>query len=128
MVDVEKIKAMIAAQSFCRLLLTQTIVMSFVCMAYSPSSSLKINLSDFPFRNTSLPLNTRVDDLVNRLNVSELVQQMTRGGGGGDGGPVPPISRLGIGTYWWGTECIHGDAYGTSTSFPLSLGLAATFK
>ena len=53
---------------------------------------------------------------------------MSRGGGGGDGGPVPSIPRLGIGRYWWGTECIHGDASGTSTAFPQSIGLAATFK
>lgn len=84
--------------------------------------------ADFPFRNVSLPIETRVEDLVSRLEMSELLVQMSRGGGGGDGSPVPAIPRLGIGTYSWGTECIHGDMAGNSTSFPLSIGLAATFN
>ncbi|XP_045197551.2 uncharacterized protein LOC123552173 [Mercenaria mercenaria] len=84
--------------------------------------------SEFPFRNVSLPIETRVEDLVSRLNLSELLGQMSHGGGGGDGSPVPPIPHLGIGKYSWGTECIHGDVSGNSTSFPLSIGLAATFN
>lgn len=83
---------------------------------------------NFPFRNVSLPFEARVEDLVSRLTLTELVTQMSRGGGGGDGGLVPSITRLGIGNYSWGTECIHGDASGNATSFPLSIGLAATFR
>lgn len=83
---------------------------------------------DFPFRNVSLPFDKRVEDLVARLTLEEVVDVMSRGGGGGDGGPVLPISRLGIGKFWWGTECVHGDIYGNSTAFPAPIGLAATFK
>lgn len=90
--------------------------------------SISTSKCDFPFRNVSLPFDERVADLVSRLTVNELVDQMNRGGGGGDGGPVLPIERLGINEYWWGTECIHGDIYGNSTAFPQSVGLAATFK
>lgn len=90
--------------------------------------SISTSKCDFPFRNVSLPFDERVADLVSRLTVNELVDQMNRGGGGGDGGPVLPIERLGINEYWWGTECIHGDIYGNSTAFPQSIGLAATFK
>jgi len=84
--------------------------------------------NDFPFRNVSLPLSERVDDLVSRLTLDEIASQMSRGGGGGDGGPVLPIERLGISSYWWSTECIHGDAKENATAFPQSIGLAAMFK
>lgn len=84
--------------------------------------------SEFPFRNVSLSFETRVEDLVTRLTAFELVDQMSRGGGGGDGSPVLPIERLGISPYWWGTECIHGDAEGNATAFPQSIGLAAAFS
>ena len=103
-------------------------VSSFIYISQIEETLAIPRVSDFPFRNTSLPLYARVDDLVSRLNLSELVEQMTSGGGGGDGGPVPHIPKLGIGQYWWGTECIHGDASGTSTAFPQSISLAATFK
>lgn len=103
-------------------------VLSLTCVLYTASDAFDFKLSDFPFRNTSLPLKLRVDDLVSRLNLDELVEQMSRGGGGGDGGPVPAIPRLGIGKYWWGTECIHGEIFGMSTAFPQSIGLSAAFK
>ena len=119
---------MTVKKRFLNSLFTQTIILTLLFVVHIPSSALTLKLPDFPFRNTSLPLKARVDDLVSRLTVEELVQQMSRGGGGGDGGPVPPISRLGIGTYSWATECIHGDASGTATSFPQSVGLAASFK
>lgn len=84
--------------------------------------------SEFPFQNVTLPFETRVDDLVSRLSLTELVDQMSHGGGDGDGDPAPAIPRLGINNYTWGTECIHGDAQSNSTSFPLSIGLAAAFS
>lgn len=39
-------------------------------------------------------------------------------------GPAPPISRLGIKPYQWGTECLSGDvSAGPATSFPQSIGM-----
>lgn len=109
-------------------LLTHTLVIWFLCYKLTLTNTVTLNLSEFPFRNTSLPYSTRIDDLVSRLSLDELVQQMSRGGGGGDGGPVPAISRLDIGSYWWGTECNHGNIFGKATAFPQSLGFAATFN
>ncbi|XP_005105835.1 probable beta-D-xylosidase 7 [Aplysia californica] len=85
---------------------------------------------DFPFRNTSLPWNERVDDLVSRLTLEEIQVQMSRGGAGDFGGPAPPIPRLGIGAYNWDTECLRGDvqAVENATGFPQAIGLAATFS
>ncbi|XP_033741272.1 LOW QUALITY PROTEIN: probable beta-D-xylosidase 2 [Pecten maximus] len=85
--------------------------------------------SDYPFRNTSLAWNTRVDDLVGRLTVKEIMFQMSKGGSGPKAGPAPSIPRLNIGPYSWNTECLRGDvSAGNATSFPQALGLAATFS
>ncbi|XP_054855839.1 uncharacterized protein LOC129343576 isoform X2 [Eublepharis macularius] len=84
---------------------------------------------DFPFRDPTLPWEKRLDDLVNRLTLEEMVMQMSRGGSKNNG-PAPPIERLGIGPFAWNTECLHGDglAPGWATAFPQSLGLAASFS
>lgn len=84
---------------------------------------------DYPFRNISLPWETRVDNLVSLLTLSEIQDQMARGGHGPDVSPAPAIPRLGIGPYSWNTECLRGDVKaGPATSFPQALGLAATFR
>ncbi|XP_061167474.1 xylan 1,4-beta-xylosidase-like [Saccostrea echinata] len=86
-------------------------------------------LQMYPFRNTSLPWDVRVKDLVSRLTIEEIVVQMSRGGSGPRASPAPAIPRLGIGPFSWNTECLRGDVYaGNATSFPQSLGLAATFS
>ncbi|XP_021355658.1 beta-xylosidase/alpha-L-arabinofuranosidase 1-like isoform X2 [Mizuhopecten yessoensis] len=91
--------------------------------------SMRVISADYPFRNTSLSYDERVRDLVNRLNVSELILQMSKGGGGNLGGPAPPIPRLGIGPFQWDSECLRGDVgAGNATSFPQSIGLAASFN
>ncbi|XP_062586657.1 uncharacterized protein LOC134248260 [Saccostrea cucullata] len=88
-----------------------------------------VQLQEYPFRNTSLPWDVRVGDLVNRLTVQEIVVQMSRGGSGPRASPAPAIPRLGIGPFSWNTECLRGDVYaGNATSFPQTLGLAATFS
>nr|XP_026690371.1 uncharacterized protein LOC100182860 isoform X5 [Ciona intestinalis] len=80
-----------------------------------------------PFRDLTLSREERVEDLVSRLTVKELVLQISRGGAG-DNGPAPAITRLGIGPYQWNTECLRGYAMnGDATCFPQPIGLAATF-
>nr|KAG5696800.1 hypothetical protein BaRGS_012823 [Batillaria attramentaria] len=70
-----------------------------------------------------------VDNLVSLLTLEELQLQMARGGHGPDVSPAPPIPRLGVGPYSWNTECLSGDAQaGPATSFPMALGMAATFR
>ncbi|KAI8506331.1 hypothetical protein Bbelb_157580 [Branchiostoma belcheri] len=84
--------------------------------------------ASFPFRNTSLPWQDRVDDLVGRLTMEEVIVQMSRGGAH-ENGPAPAIPRLGIPPHQWNTECLRGDPEaGPATAFPQALGLAATFS
>lgn len=77
---------------------------------------------DYPFRDTSLPIEQRVEDLVSRLTLEEKVSQMVNN--------TPAIDRLGIPAYDWQNECLHGvgklDDYRV-TVYPQPIGMAATW-
>lgn len=78
----------------------------------------------YPFRDPSLPLNERIDDLVQRLTLQEIVNQTY------DyyPNPVLGIPRLGIKPYVWNTECLHGEIFTNATAFPQSIGIASSFR
>ena len=77
--------------------------------------------TSFPFQNSELDAETRADDLLNRLSLSEKVAQMLD--------VTPAIDRLGIPEYNWWNECLHGVARaGAATSFPQAIGMAATWN
>jgi beta-glucosidase len=72
------------------------------------------------FRDTSLPIDRRVDDLVARMTLQEKVSQLVN--------RTRAIPRLGIPEYNIWSEALHGVANnGIATVFPQSIGLAATF-
>ena len=74
-----------------------------------------------PYKNPSLPVNQRVDDLVFRMTLEEKVSQMMNG--------AAAIERLGIPEYEWWNEALHGVARaGYATVFPQAIGLAATWN
>ena len=76
--------------------------------------------ADYPFRNPDLPVDERVEDLLNRLTPEEKVGQMMNA--------TPAIERLGIPPYDWWNEALHGVARaGQATVFPQAIALAATF-
>ena len=73
-----------------------------------------------PFRNPSLPIEKRVDDLVSRLTLEEKVSQVID--------RAPAIPRLDIPAYNWWNEGLHGIARsGFATLFPQAIGNAATW-
>jgi len=73
------------------------------------------------YKNTSLPVQQRVDDLVSRMTIEEKISQMMNGAAG--------IERLGIPPYDWWNEALHGVARaGHATVFPQAIGLAATWN
>ncbi|XP_055955005.1 uncharacterized protein LOC130010499 [Patella vulgata] len=78
---------------------------------------------DFPFYNVSLTWKERVDDLVGRLTLPEMIGQMAKGKGGTDA-----IPRLDIKPFEWWTECLRGDVQQGGTGFPEAIGLAAAFS
>jgi beta-glucosidase len=73
-----------------------------------------------PYKDPSLSVEKRVDDLVSRMTLEEKVSQMMNA--------APAIPRLGIPEYEWWNEGLHGVARaGYATVFPQAIGLAATW-
>ena len=73
-----------------------------------------------PYKDSSLPIERRVDDLVSRMTLEEKVSQMMNA--------APAIKRLDIPEYDWWSEGLHGVARaGYATVFPQAIGLAATW-
>lgn len=73
-----------------------------------------------PFRDPALPVDRRVDDLLDRLTADErlaLLHQFT-----------PAVDRLGLAAFRTGQEALHGVAWmGPATVFPQAVGLGATW-
>lgn len=74
-----------------------------------------------PYKNTNLPVEERVEDLISRMTLEEKISQMIE--------YADSIPRLGIPEYNWWSEGLHGVARaGIATVFPQAIGLAATFN
>jgi beta-glucosidase len=85
----------------------------------------------YPFRDPSLPLAARVDDLVGRLTLDEKISLLHQ--------YQPAVPRLGLKVFKTGTEALHGVAWSTdydnngaktdatATVFPQAVGLASTW-
>ncbi|MBR4021095.1 MAG: glycoside hydrolase family 3 C-terminal domain-containing protein [Ruminococcus sp.] len=72
------------------------------------------------YKNEQLSAQERAEDLVDRLTLEEQAQQLKY--------DAPKIDGLGVPTYNWWSEGLHGVARaGTATMFPQSIGLAAMF-
>jgi beta-glucosidase len=85
----------------------------------SPSANKEAEYQ-YPFQNTSLTLDERIDDLISELTLEEKASLMLYNS--------PAIERLSIPEYNWWNECLHGVARaGRATVFPQAIGLAATF-
>jgi beta-glucosidase len=71
----------------------------------------------FPFRDPSLSLEERVNDLISRMTLQEKADQLLY--------TAPAIPRLGIPAYTWWNEALHGVARaGYATVFPQSITIA----
>ena len=87
--------------------------------------------SPIPFRDPSLPVDARVDDLLGRLTLEEKIAMLHQ--------YQPAIPRLGIASFKTGTEALHGVAWSTDphnagavvtakgTVFPQAIGLGSTW-
>lgn len=74
-----------------------------------------------PYLNESLPFEERAADLVSRMTLEEKVTQL--------GYSVPEIKRLGVGSYYYRGEALHGVArQGRATSFPSNLSMSNTWN
>ena len=78
-------------------------------------------MSEMPaYKDQKLSFEERAKDLVSRMTLEEKTTQMLFN--------APAIPRLGIPSYNWWNEALHGVARaGTATVFPQAIGMAATF-
>lgn len=89
-----------------------------VLILFSPVNAQQKN--NYPYLNTKLSIDERVDDLVSRMTLKEKALQLFN--------QAPAIERLGVPAYDWWNECLHGVARaGKATVFPQAIGMAATF-
>jgi len=96
------------------------VLASLVLVAALPLAARAQAPADLPFRNSDLPVEQRIDDLIGRLTLDEKVSLMIE--------RAAPVERLGIPSFpWWG-EALHGVARtGRATVFPQAIALAATW-
>jgi len=102
------------------LLLAGPLLLSIAFLLNSTRAGSAGQTSQPAYKNPSLPLKKRVDDLVSRMTLEEKVSQMMNG--------AAAIERLDIPEYDWWNEALHGVARaGYATVFPQAIGLAATW-
>jgi beta-glucosidase len=74
----------------------------------------------FPFNNSALTTEQRVNDLLSRMTVDEKISQLMDSS--------PAIDRLGVPEYNWWNESLHGVARaGYATVFPQSISIASSW-
>lgn len=82
--------------------------------------ALHLSAQTFPYQDPNLPADVRAKDLASRLTLNEKTQLMRFNS--------PAIPRLGIKTYNWWSEALHGVARaGVATVFPQAIGMAASW-
>ena len=109
--------ALIMATAFPTVAVNDTIIPS----GSFPAAALDGQSDSSRFRDSSLPVEERVQDLISRLTLDEKVSQMMM--------TSPAIPRLGIPAYDWWNEGLHGYARaGEATVFPQAIALAATWN
>jgi beta-glucosidase len=102
--------------------------MIHVLMAFTLASGLmatafaqgKAEQTSPAYKDPSLPIEQRVEDLISRMTPEEKVRQMQH--------TAPAIPRLDVPSYDWWSEALHGVAFsGYATVFPQAIGMAATW-
>lgn len=74
----------------------------------------------FPFQDTTLSVDERVEDLLSRLTLDEKLSMMEHRN--------PAIPSLGLPAYSWWNEALHGvGRNGLATVWPMPIALAASF-
>ena len=75
---------------------------------------------DCSYMKPDLPMEERIDCLVDQMTLQEKVDQLLA--------DAPAIDRLDVPKYHWWNECLHGVARaGRATIFPQAIGMAATW-
>lgn len=92
--------------------------MFFVAIAFLP---LNANSQRLPYQDVNLSAHERALDLCKRLSIEEKASLMQDNS--------PAIPRLGIPSFQWWNEALHGvGRNGYATVFPATIGMAASFN
>jgi len=94
-------------------------VVLIACLALMVSNAMAQDVAKLPYMNPSLSPEQRAADLVHRMTLEEKASQLTN--------ESRSIPRLGIPSYNWWSEALHGVASDGTTEYPEPIGLAATF-
>ena len=76
------------------------------------------------YQNKNLPVEIRVEDLLQRMTLEEKIDMI----GGFENFNIRPLERLGIPMIRMADGPVGVRNYGTSTAYPASIGLAASFN
>ncbi len=88
-----------------------------IALLFAASLAFSVSAQQYPWLDTTLPFEKRVDDLVSRMTTEEKAAQLLY--------TAPAIPRLGIPEYNWWNEALHGVARaGHATVFPQSITIA----
>lgn len=94
----------------------RTLTICFSLFAWASTSIAQTEL----WKDPSKPFENRAADLISKMTLDEKVSQMMN--------DAPAINRLGIPSYNWWNEALHGVARsGRATVFPQAIGMGATF-
>ena len=97
----------------------KSIFISF--LLFINTTVLSAQKNSYAFRNSSLPVEQRVNDLLKQLTLEEKISLL--------GYQSKAVERLGIPAYNWWNEALHGVARaGNATVFPQAIGMAASFN
>ena len=84
------------------------------------TGSLSVHAQQYPYQDSRLSIDQRVDDLLGRLTLEEKTRLMMNGS--------PAIPRLDIPAWNWWSEALHGvGRNGVATVFPSCIGMACSF-
>ncbi|WPR71134.1 glycoside hydrolase family 3 C-terminal domain-containing protein [Flavobacterium sp. NG2] len=72
------------------------------------------------WKNPNAPVNDRVKDLLSKMTLEEKISQCSS--------DIPAIERLGIPSYMWYAEALHGVIAWKCTSFPQNIAMGATWN
>ncbi|KAJ7296233.1 hypothetical protein O6H91_13G069600 [Diphasiastrum complanatum] len=114
-------------------LVLQALLLFVTAVSAQPQYACNSNsgsIQSYAFCNTSFDLSNRVRDLISRLTVQEKISQLVN--------KASAVPRLGISSYEWWQEALHGIAYSpgvqfggnvpSATSFPQTILTAASFN
>lgn len=98
----------------------KNLFLTFIIALVAVVCASNAEAQNFPFKDTTLDINTRVANLMSNLTLEEKIALLQH--------KNPAIERLGLKPYSWWNEALHGVARnGKATVYPMPIGMAATW-